>query len=222
MKRIIRSLPLGAEFAIVMAVAFVPAIITSLSRWWKLIPQKPFTDHNLLGLAIFELAVGAALVLFLWIRDWRPRKIGLLPTFKDTGIGLLVLAATTLIWIAISYVIFFISPSTIAQMRDVVTQLKGPVPSPVILVGVSLINAVFEEIFVSGYIITALKPIRGPVIAAGISAAVRLSYHLYQGQMAFLGIAPLGVAYAIWYARTGRLWPLIVAHAVQDILALSL
>jgi membrane protease YdiL (CAAX protease family) len=87
-------------------------------------------------------------------------------------------------------------------------------------VGTSCVNAAFEEIFVSGYIITALKPSRGASFALNVSVAVRLLYHLYQGQMAMLGVLPVGLVYAFWYARSGRLWPLIVAHALQDVVSL--
>jgi membrane protease YdiL (CAAX protease family) len=33
-------------------------------------------------------------------------------------------------------------------------------------------------------------------------------------------IAPIGLIFCICYARSGRLWPLIVAHALIDILSL--
>jgi membrane protease YdiL (CAAX protease family) len=53
-----------------------------------------------------------------------------------------------------------------------------------------------------------------------ISAAIRLLYHLYQGPLAFFGIVPFGLVVAGWYARSGRLWPVIVAHAIGDFIAL--
>ena len=33
---------------------------------------------------------------------------------------------------------------------------------------------------------------------------------------------PLALLFAWWYARTARLWPLIVAHAMLDLAALAL
>ena len=52
--------------------------------------------------------------------------------------------------------------------------------------------------------------------AVNISAAIRLSYHLYQGVAGVLALVPIGLLFGIWFARTRRLWPLIVAHAILD------
>ena len=45
-------------------------------------------------------------------------------------------------------------------------------------------------------------------------------YHFYQGALGVLSITPMGPLFAYWFARTGRLWPLVVAHALQDFTAL--
>ena len=52
-----------------------------------------------------------------------------------------------------------------------------------------------------------------------VSVAIRLLYHLYQGAIA-IGVVPFGLIFALWYRRTGRLWPVIVAHALTDFAAL--
>ncbi|MFD1296210.1 CPBP family intramembrane glutamic endopeptidase [Lysobacter gummosus] len=43
-------------------------------------------------------------------------------------------------------------------------------------------------------------------------APIRIAYHLYQGSAGVVSIVPMGLAYAWLYARTGRLWPLVLAH----------
>ena len=85
----------------------------------------------------------------------------------------------------------------------------------------SLVNPVFEEVFVCGYVITALKERFGLTTAVNVSAALRVSYHLYQGAVGVVGVAPLALLFAYWFGRTGRLWPLIVAHAIMDLWALT-
>ena len=50
-----------------------------------------------------------------------------------------------------------------------------------------------------------------------VSAAVlRGSYHLYQGFGGFVGNAIMGLIFGLWFLRTRRVWPLIVAHSVID------
>ena len=51
---------------------------------------------------------------------------------------------------------------------------------------VSVVNGIFEELFVAGYIITALTPRRGMWMAINVSVVVRLLYHLYQGPIGVL------------------------------------
>ena len=85
---------------------------------------------------------------------------------------------------------------------------------------VSLVNPVFEEVFVCGYIIAALRKSSNPWIGVHVSVAIRLLYHLYQGAAALLAAVPFGLIAALWYQRTGKLWPVIVAHAVIDFIGL--
>ncbi len=55
-------------------------------------------------------------------------------------------------------------------------------------------------------------------IAATIvaSAVLRGTYHLYQGWPMALGNVVMGVVFALFYLRTGRLGPLIIAHWTID------
>jgi hypothetical protein len=57
--------------------------------------------------------------------------------------------------------------------------------------------------------------------AINTSAGIRLSYHLYQGVAGVLNLVPTGLLFAIWFARTRQLWPLIVAHAILDFAGLA-
>jgi membrane protease YdiL (CAAX protease family) len=79
-------------------------------------------------------------------------------------------------------------------------------------------NAVLEEVVVVGYLITRLRQLdwRLPAIVA-TSAALRGSYHLYQGFGGFVGNAIMGVLFALFFLRTRRVAPLIVAHSLLDI-----
>jgi uncharacterized protein len=83
-----------------------------------------------------------------------------------------------------------------------------------------LINPFFEEVFVCGYVMTALKRADNPWAAINTSVAIRMLYHLYQGPKGVLSIIPFGLIFGFSYARTGRLWPLVIAHSIADLLAL--
>ena len=81
-------------------------------------------------------------------------------------------------------------------------------------------NAVLEEVVVVGYLLTRLRQLGlGTWGALAISAAVRGSYHLYQGFGAFVGNAVMGLLFGWFYTRTSRVLPLVIAHAMIDIVA---
>ena len=50
-----------------------------------------------------------------------------------------------------------------------------------------------------------------------VSALLRGSYHLYQGFGGFVGNVVMGIVFAIYYQKTRRLAPLLIAHFVMDL-----
>ncbi|HKS48099.1 MAG TPA: CPBP family intramembrane glutamic endopeptidase [Amycolatopsis sp.] len=81
-------------------------------------------------------------------------------------------------------------------------------------------NAVAEEILVVGYLLTRLRQLGLRENAGLLTAAVlRGSYHLYQGFGGFVGNLVMGLAFGRVWQRTNRLWPLIVAHTLLDVVS---
>jgi membrane protease YdiL (CAAX protease family) len=80
---------------------------------------------------------------------------------------------------------------------------------------------VFEELLWLGLGLAAFRRL-GIVPAAAVSVGLRLLAHAYQGPLALVTVLPIGVLFTAYYIRTRRLWPIVVAHAFQDTLALSL
>ncbi|MFY1674514.1 CPBP family intramembrane glutamic endopeptidase [Plantactinospora sp. WMMB334] len=81
-------------------------------------------------------------------------------------------------------------------------------------------NAILEEVVVVGYLMTRLRELGwrvGAVIAT--SALLRGSYHLYQGFGAFVGNAVMGVVFGLFFLRSRRVLPLVVAHTLLDVVA---
>ena len=84
----------------------------------------------------------------------------------------------------------------------------------------SAANAFAEETVVVMWLLTRLKQLRAPVAGAiAASAVLRGTYHLYQGFSAGIGNIAMGVIFAYFYHRTGKIWPLILAHFLIDAVA---
>jgi membrane protease YdiL (CAAX protease family) len=89
-----------------------------------------------------------------------------------------------------------------------------------VLVLAAVQNAVLEEVVVVGYLLTRLRQLGWPTVTAvATSALLRGSYHLYQGFGAFVGNAVMGVVFALFFLRTKRVAPLIVAHTILDVVS---
>ena len=89
-----------------------------------------------------------------------------------------------------------------------------------VLILAATANGVLEEIVVVGYLVTRLRDIGWRIPAAvAASALLRGTYHLYQGVGAFVGNAVMGLVFALFFLVKRRLWPLVIAHALLDIVA---
>ena len=81
-------------------------------------------------------------------------------------------------------------------------------------------NGLYEEVLVTGYLLTRLRKLGvNPVAAIAISATLRGSYHLYQGFGGFLGNAIMGVIFGVLFLRWRRVGPMIIAHTLIDAVA---
>ena len=81
-------------------------------------------------------------------------------------------------------------------------------------------NAWAEEVLVVGYLLTRLRQFgvrENPALLA--AAVLRGSYHLYQGFGGFLGNLVMGLVFGRVWQRTNRLWSLVLAHTLLDVVA---
>ena len=219
-----------AEILIVLTVTFGMSGLRSLLRLGDdLLAPEPLNEQEVtlnvsqsdiawLDLALQLCSAGVllawgALALFLLagdgVRAGRPRwsdlgwGAGLAAIIGLPGLGLYVFAVQT----GLSKVV-------------VPTGMTHPeIEIPVLLLW-SLANAFGEEVVVVMWLMTRLRGLGwrlSAILAA--SSLLRGSYHLYQGISAGFGNIVMGLVYGLFYARTGRIWPLVIAHFLIDAVA---
>jgi len=215
MEQYVKAISLRAEFSIVILAAFGYFMLGSILSVLFPYPSAPINESHLRFLLVYESIVLVVLWRFLSLRNWSLQELGLRLRVSDLFMGILLFVGYYLLYVAVWL--------TFGEFLQGVGQADSLVAQDLQLfsvLGVSLLNPVFEEVFVCGYVITALKGKRGLFFAVNVSMAIRLVYHLYQGASGVVSIIPLGLIFAYWFARTGRLWPVIVAHAVMDFIGL--
>jgi membrane protease YdiL (CAAX protease family) len=222
------------EIVVVLAVTFglsaytaflqlIEAVLLGLAgKRVALNPRRsPFDLIDLgLNLAVtFQLVAWGALALYLLWRSgfglaqiglgkvrWRPDLLGglgLAAVIGLPGLGLYLVARV----LGLSA---HVEP---AELYDTWWRI------PVLLL-TAFANGWAEEIIVVAFLMTRLRQLRvNPLVAMVASSLLRGAYHLYQGFSAGLGNVVMGLVFAYVWRRTGRLWPLIIAHGVIDSVA---
>ncbi|WP_308257922.1 CPBP family intramembrane glutamic endopeptidase [Pseudonocardia lacus] len=91
--------------------------------------------------------------------------------------------------------------------------------TPVLLLSAAA-NSWAEELVMVGYLLTRLQQLGwSPNRALLAQALLRGAYHLYQGLGGFVGNVVMGLVFGRVWQRTNRLWALVGAHALIDIVA---
>jgi membrane protease YdiL (CAAX protease family) len=185
----------------------------------SLAPGRPLLDLFLQLTNITLSLAPVLLVLYLLARAGdRPASIGLdaREPGKDLARGAVIAAVIGGGGLALYLIAFHIGVelNVVAEsLPDVWWRI------PVLLLS-AFQNAAVEEVVVVGYLLTRMEKLGvRPSRAIAISAAIRGSYHLYQGIGAFFGNAFMGAVFGILYRRWGRVTPLIIAHFLIDAVA---
>lgn len=254
----IRRLSWKVEFAMVLGLAFgwtLPSTLRSLVAPFVVgrSPTAVISDGALWGTILFELIAFSLLVPFLRARGWTLARLGIRPSLRGCLHCCMLAFAAYVLYVGFAELVVGLWPAVARALVERRIVSEGLSWTTVIVA--SVINPFYEEIFVCGYVISALSgarvgaavvlsraPVEGRLeslgieaanthplavqavslaVAVNVSAAIRLSYHLYQGVAGVLAIVPLALLFGIWFARTRQLWPLIVAHAILDFIALA-
>lgn len=90
---------------------------------------------------------------------------------------------------------------------------------PVLLASAAA-NSWAEEVVMVGYLLTRLRQLGwSENRSLVVQALLRGSYHLYQGLGGFVGNVAMGLVFGRVWQRTNRLWMLVGAHTLIDVVA---
>jgi hypothetical protein len=185
----------------------------------SLAPGRPWLD---LVLQLVDLATGlvpVALVAYLLIRSGE--NLGTLGVDATQPRRDAIRGVTLAAVIGGAGLAFYLATHALGVDLTVVPEDLPAVwwRIPVLLLSAAQ-NAILEEVLVAGYLLHRLRQLGWTDNRAlALSAAVRGSYHLYQGLGGFAGNFVMGLVFGRLYQRWGRAMPLIVAHTLMDAVA---
>lgn len=148
--------------------------------------------------------------------------LGLRWASQDAAMALPLLIGAELMYSVGSPIIFWASQAVAGQ------QLIRPDLGPffygerisMLQVPDRLLNGFHEELIVRAFLMTAVSRLtNNNVLAICASVAIQVSYHFYQG--APLALTHIGgfLVFAVYYSRTRRILPVILAHSSFDLMS---
>jgi membrane protease YdiL (CAAX protease family) len=209
--------------ALIAVLQFTDAALSGLGSYRvRLNPNQSRYDLVNLGLnlvSIAQLVAWGILALYLlWRSGIRSSSIGLgRIRWRSDGLGGLGLAAL----IGIPGLVLYVAARHLGLNAEVEPSgLNSSWWRIPVLILAAFANGFAEEVVVVGYLITRLRQLGLSDSRAVLASSVlRGIYHLYQGIGAGLGNLLMGLVFGYAWCRTGRLWPLILAHGIINTVA---
>ncbi|HEY5149853.1 MAG TPA: type II CAAX endopeptidase family protein [Mycobacterium sp.] len=217
---------LAVSFGVSAAVAvlqLIDAVLSGLSGH-RVRLNENLSRYDLINLGlnlatIAQLVAWGALALYLlWCSGFSPARIGLgRLRWRADVLGGLGLAAL----IGIPGLLLYLAARWLGMNAEVEpSALHNSWWRIPVLIIAAFANGFAEEVVVVGYLITRLRQLglsQNRAILA--SSVLRGLYHLYQGFGAGLGNLVMGLVFGYAWCRSGRLWPLVIAHGVINTVA---
>ncbi|HET6840461.1 MAG TPA: type II CAAX endopeptidase family protein [Candidatus Angelobacter sp.] len=211
------------DLALVMTVAFSSPLLGSL---FLLVRPNAynFSYSNVRLITAISQEITALAVFFCLFRR-QGRRLGTLgfefqwtDLFKGLGLFTVALIVMGVFASATRYLWFIATLQTISGSHNYPSFSSA---SLWLVLPFLLLNPFCEEVLVRGYLMTEIIDLRGSVILAMlISLVLQTSYHLYYGVFGALTVGSGLAVLVLYYGKSRRLMPVILAHCLWDLTAL--
>jgi membrane protease YdiL (CAAX protease family) len=209
------------EMMLVCGIAFGVSILTSLHEVSGHVFGNP--SRSEFDWMINSLRQGFCLGLLWYVLRRRGKTfydLGLSWSWSDVGWSLPLKLAGSAGFYAVFYVFYFTGLSSVDT-----TNATGHVGyylfgNDVAFMAIlfQFVNPFFEELIVRAYLMTEVRQLTNSVAKAVLlSTALQTSYHFYQGVPFALAHGATFLILSIYYAKTNRIAPVILAHLYSDV-----
>ncbi len=211
------------ELALVCVIAFAASILTSIHALLYGYSSQSSSSGGYYQWTISALHEIPALGLVWYVLQRRGKTfadLGLIWRAGDFWRSVILRLTGSLAFFAVYYVIYHIGFSNVSH-----SAASARVGQVLYGAGISIatflfqfLNPFFEELIVRAYVMTEIKWLTNNTAKAVIiSTLLQTSYHFYQGAPMALAHGATFLIWSIYYARTGRIAPIILAHLYSDV-----
>src|ERR1051326_2454552 len=187
----LQKMPRAGEFALVITLCFGYSIVTSIRAFFLDAQVESLGGLALVRWTLFKIARLSVASYILTVRGWDLHQLG----FRFSWLGILAGVPVWLGYLCLYVAAFFLALFYYPLAIDPHSNFFLEGSTAVLLVAI-LINSIFEETVVTGYVVGALSTY-GVVISIAASALIRLSYHLFYGPATFVFILPMGLVFPL-------------------------
>lgn len=207
------------EVAVVLTVAVVPDIVNAILGAFDPHPPSDIVRQSI-GVIDRSVRVGAAILFIMWRCGQQWSEFGIKPIrwFRDPAAGLLIYLFAELLFIA-TFASGGRSPFGFSALpAEHVVDRPTDVTTWVLVVVVGVLNGFAEELAMRGFLIPRLCRLCGSTfVAVLVTTLLATLYHVYQSGWGIYSAALFNIAAGISFAATRRLWPVVIAHMLGDI-----
>jgi membrane protease YdiL (CAAX protease family) len=204
-----------------MAVYFIPLTGIAVQGYFN--PPAPTSLAWSESSLALQAAGYAVLGMYLIARSGLPPAVfGLTrPRFTDLVFG-------GILWVVMLFVLWLYAtygPTIplwgVDRLPDQIWLPPRTVLDYSLVVVASCLNGFGEEVMVRGFFQTRLEQLtRSPVWSVVISTLLFTAYHAYYGPNGMIDVFLFGLLFGVCFRLTKRLWIVVVAHALQDLISM--
>ena len=211
------------EVLAVLCLAVFPDLFGAIAAVAGWVPQSKSLVYQELWSIVRAVQVSVPLLLILKLTGEPWVQFGLVRVswFLDVPVGGAVWMCNLVIWL---WVMSLVPEALLAgKLASGVADWAKPegFPGYILLLVASLANGFAEEFVMRGYLLTRLERLLHSTWRALLASSFLFaSYHLYQGTSGLISATVTGLLYGGVFCLTRRLWPICVAHAITDFVAL--
>lgn len=149
------------------------------------------------------------------------KDLGFRWSIRDAGVGILLTPVFVVAYAVGSFLVQLIHHGIFGDWATGHSGREFFAHPSVMFIPFAFLNPFFEELIVRAYLMTEVFALtRSSLLAVIVSVLVQSSYHLYYGWSGAISVSFLFLAFSVYYVRSRRALPIVVAHGIFDLIAL--